>query len=235
MYDPFLVATILLLLMTGGATVLYYRRIRKAYKEYDEAKSVVDYVIMSFNKQLRTQENRLNVVAHKTEVTASQSEKTAKRMKEYEGQLAKFTTRMKPISEVEQKVSAEIENMGKRMNEIFTKQENIMQRIEDVEKARRKPTVTPEAKIEAAIPIKRESALAPLTQTELSMLEILAAEGKKTAPEIRERVKLTREHTARLMKKLYEEGYLERDVQKIPYAYSIKKEMQRILKKESKA
>jgi len=235
MYDPFLVATILLLLMTGGATVLYYRRIRKAYKEYDEAKSVVDDVIISFNKQLRTQENGLNVVAHKTQVIASQSEKTAKRMKECEEQLAKFTAKMKPISEVEQKVSAEIENMGKRMNEIFTKQENILQRIEKVEKARRKPTVTPEAKIEAAIPIKRERALAPLTQTELSVLEILAAEGKKTAPEIRERVELTREHTARLMKKLYEEGYLERDVQKIPYAYSIKKEMQRILKKESKA
>jgi len=67
------------------------------------------------------------------------------------------------------------------------------------------------------------------------VLEILAAEGRKTAPEIRERVELTREHTARLMKKLYEEGYLERDVQKIPYAYSIKKEMQKILKKESKA
>ncbi|MDH5595601.1 MAG: winged helix-turn-helix transcriptional regulator [Candidatus Bathyarchaeota archaeon] len=234
MYDPLLVATILLLLMTGGAAVLYYRRIRKAYKEYDEAKSVVDDVIISFNKQLRTQENRLNVVAHKTEASTSQSEKTAKRIEEYEGQLAKFTAKMKPISQVEQKVSAEIENTGKRMNEISTKQESIMQRIKELEKARRKPTVTPEAKIEAAIPIKRERALAPLTQTELSVLEILAAEGRKTAPDIRERVKLTREHTARLMKKLYEEGYLERNVQKIPYAYSIKKEMQKILKKESK-
>lgn len=234
MYDPLLVATILLLLMTAGAAVLYYRRIRKAYKEYDEAKSVVDDVIISFNKQLRTQENSLNVVAHKTEASTSQSEKTAKRMKEYEGQLAKFTAKMKPISQVEQKVSAEIENMDKRMNKISTKQESIMQRIKELEKARRKPTVTPEAKIEAAIPIKRERALAPLTQTELSVLEILAAEGRKTAPDIRERVKLTREHTARLMKKLYEEGYLERNVQKIPYAYSIKKEMQKILKKESK-
>ncbi|MDH5267705.1 MAG: hypothetical protein OEW62_08530, partial [Candidatus Bathyarchaeota archaeon] len=193
MYDPLLVATILLLLMTGGAAVLYYRRIRKAYKEYDEAKSVVDDVIISFNKQLRTQENRLNVVAHKTEASTSQSEKTAKRIEEYEGQLAKFTAKMKPISQVEQKVSAEIENTGKRMNEISTKQESIMQRIKELEKARRKPTVTPEAKIEAAIPIKRERALAPLTQTELSVLEILAAEGRKTAPDIRERVKLTRE------------------------------------------
>jgi len=234
MYDPLLVATILLLLMTGGAVVLYYRRIRKAYKEYDEAKSVVNDVIISFNKQLRTHEKRLNVVAHKTELTASQSEKTAKRMEEYEGRLATLTTKMKPISKVEQRVSAEIENMGKRMTEISTKQEGIMQRIQEVEKAKRKPAVTPEAKIEAAIPIKRERALAPLTQTELSVLEILATEGRKTAPEIRERVKLTREHTARLMKKLYEEGYLERNVQKIPYAYSVKKEMQKILKKESK-
>jgi len=73
--------------------------------------------------------------------------------------------------------------------------------------------------------------LAPLTQTELSVLEILASEGAKTALEIRERIQLTREHTARLMKKLYEEGYLERDTEKMPYAYRVKKEMLKILKK----
>ncbi len=73
--------------------------------------------------------------------------------------------------------------------------------------------------------------MAPLTETELSVLEVLASEGKKTAPEIRSRIKLTREHTARLMKKLYEKGYLEREAGKMPYSYSIKEEMRRILKK----
>ena len=33
------------------------------------------------------------------------------------------------------------------------------------------------------------------------------------------------------MKKLYEEGYLEREVGKIPFRYSIKKEMEKLLKK----
>ena len=33
------------------------------------------------------------------------------------------------------------------------------------------------------------------------------------------------------MKKLYEEGYLEREVGKIPFSYSIKKEMEKLLKK----
>ena len=60
---------------------------------------------------------------------------------------------------------------------------------------------------------------------------MLSKEGAKTAPEIKERVQLSREHTARLMKKLYEEGYLEREAGKIPFRYSIKKEMEALLQK----
>jgi predicted transcriptional regulator len=75
-----------------------------------------------------------------------------------------------------------------------------------------------------------------LTETEVSVLEMLTSEGPKTAPEIKERVKLSREHTARLMKKLYEDGYLERDSSKIPFKYSVKKEMEKLLRKtESEA
>jgi DNA-binding MarR family transcriptional regulator len=81
------------------------------------------------------------------------------------------------------------------------------------------------------IPIKRDKAMAALTITEITVLEMLVSEGSKTAPEIKDRVQLSREHTARLMKKLYEGGYLEREVGKIPFRYSIKKEMERLLRK----
>ena len=73
--------------------------------------------------------------------------------------------------------------------------------------------------------------MASLTDTEITVLEILSKEGPKTAPEIKERVQLSREHTARLMKKLYEEGYLEREAAKIPFRYSIKKEMENLMQK----
>jgi len=88
-----------------------------------------------------------------------------------------------------------------------------------------------EVKIEAAIPIKKDKALAHLTQTELLVLETINKEGEKTAPEIREKISLTREHTARLMKKLYKDGYMERDTHRMPYVYRLKREMQKILKK----
>jgi DNA-binding Lrp family transcriptional regulator len=77
--------------------------------------------------------------------------------------------------------------------------------------------------------------MAALTDTELAVLEMLSAEGPKTAPEIKQRVQHSREHTARLMKKLYEEGYLERETGKIPFKYSVKKEMEKLLKKAESA
>ena len=70
----------------------------------------------------------------------------------------------------------------------------------------------------------------------MMVLETIGKEGEKTAPEIREKIGLTREHSARLMKKLYKDGYLERDTHKMPYVYRLKEEMQKILKRrEAKA
>ena len=64
------------------------------------------------------------------------------------------------------------------------------------------------------------------------MLEFIAEAREKTAPEIRDLTKLTREHSARLVKKLYEEGYLERDITRTPYKYRVKDEMLKILRKK---
>ncbi len=71
--------------------------------------------------------------------------------------------------------------------------------------------------------------LGAITETEIKVLEVLSSEGGKTAPEMKNKINLSREHTARLMKKLYEKGYLERETGKIPFRYSAKKEMEKFL------
>ncbi len=158
------------------------------------------------------------------EALSSKSEDAKKKLKVHARQLSDLASEAESFTGIEKRVSAQIENVNKKVKNIIAKQESLVKKIAEVPAA-------PKAKIEAAIPIKRERALAPLTETELRVLEVLASEGKKTAPEIRDRIKLTREHTARLMKKLYEKGYLERDSRKMPYTYRIKEEMRRILKK----
>lgn len=58
------------------------------------------------------------------------------------------------------------------------------------------------------------------TPTELQVLTLLSNEGSKSAPEIGRLVGRSREHTARLMKKLFDEGYVRRDQSRIPFRYS---------------
>jgi len=234
-YDPLLMATILLLFIALVATLLFYGRIRRAHQEYENAKDVVGDVVISFDRQMQRQEQKLGVLAYKTETLSSKSETLAKRVKKHDGQLRNLTAKVEGFREIKRKVSTQIDGMDRRIEDIVLTQKRMTQRIEEIEKLKF-AVPEAEARIEAAFPIKKERALAPLTETELIVLEILAKEGGKTAPEIKDKIRLTREHTARLMKKLYENGYLERDAKKIPYAYCIKKEMLKILRKtEAKA
>lgn len=233
-YELLLVLTILLILTTG-ASILYFRKIREVQEEYEEAKSVVGDVVVSFNRQFRKQEDRIQVLTSRTKVFSSEREKIVRKVEEQDRRLFNLADKIETTSRVEQEFSTEIDKLNKELGEVKESHRKALQRILEVEKTGTR-TPASETGIEAAIPIKKEKALAPLTETELSVLEIIAKEGRKTAPEIRDEVKLTREHTARLMKKLYEDGYLERYTNKMPYTYRLKEEMQKILKKrEAKA
>ncbi len=70
------------------------------------------------------------------------------------------------------------------------------------------------------------------TPTELQVLTMLANEGPKSAPEVGRVVGRSREHTARLMKKLFEEGYIRRDQTRIPFRYSLLERVKQTFKKQ---
>jgi predicted nuclease with TOPRIM domain len=220
--DPviFLIGSGLLLLFAGVVTALYYQRMRKVTKEYAEAKNIVSDIVVSFNKQLQRQEEQVDKVSYKVEALSKRSEDMTAKLETVENQVTSIA-KLAEVSETEKKLNIDIEDLKKRIDDVANAQEEIKKQALEI----------PEAKIEAAIPIKREHALAPLTETELRVLEIIADAGEKTAPEIKDLIKLTREHSARLVKKLYEEGYLERNTAKTPYAYRVKEEMLKFLKK----
>src|SRR6266516_4839795 len=65
----------------------------------------------------------------------------------------------------------------------------------------------------------------------LQKMENLMSEGPKSAPEIGRAIGRSREHTARLMKKLHEEGYVRRDQTRIPFRYSAVDRLKQVVKK----
>lgn len=230
-----LLVTSVLLFITILALFLYYRRIRTLRQEYERARGVVEDIVVGVDSQFRRQKDRVLFVAQKIESASLENRKVVKKVEEYEGRLTDLTKLMGDVPQIEERFSGQLKEMRSEVEGIKASQDKVMQKIVEIEKIRQEVYV-PEMKIEAAIPIKREKALAPLTETELMVLETIGREGEKTAPEIREKIGFTREHTARLMKKLYKDGYLERDTHKMPYVYRLKEEMQKILKRrEAKA
>lgn len=71
-----------------------------------------------------------------------------------------------------------------------------------------------------AVGVVTEGTLAKLSETEREVLEFLLS-GPKRAPEIGRLMTRSREHTARLMKSLFEQGFVERETCRQPYEYRL--------------
>ena len=77
--------------------------------------------------------------------------------------------------------------------------------------------------------------LAALTPTERQTVEILGREGPKAAPELGRRMRKSREHMARLMKKLYMEGYVDRESNHAPFRYKLNEKVREVFDSRGKA
>jgi predicted DNA-binding transcriptional regulator len=191
----------------------------------------VEDIVLSFNRQFKHEADKLEALGYKVEAAASRTDSALRKADELSGMMRALEGKIALDSEDRKNMSTRLADLERKTADFVASQETITSKLTTLEEQANQLKLAPETHLEGVIPLKREKAMAQLTDTEVSVLELLVSEGAKTAPEIKERVKLSREHTARLMKKLYEEGYLERETGKIPFKYSVKKEMEKLLKK----
>jgi prefoldin subunit 5 len=245
-----------LLAVTAAAAFEYYRQIRRAHKEYVKARDFVEDIVLSFDRELKRESDKFDTMVSKVEgsyttaeVSFRKAEGIERKIEPLEQQIGALNQSYQAMSQtITQNVTettqnsttalADLSGLEAKLKDIEATQETLRNRIASFEEQIQKLAAAPPPQAEVRseivlppIPIKRDKALASLTDTEIAVLEMLSKEGSKTAPEIKERVHLSREHTARLMKKLYEDGYLDREAGKIPFRYSIKKEMEALLQK----
>ena len=216
----------------------YYREVRKAQKEYLKARDIIEEIVLSFNREIKHQSERLDIVTFKVEGESAKADGSAEKTENVEKKIQFVQEQIDSFSQSRTAITQNVSSIISAISELQSKfkgaeatQEQIRAKVVEFEEKIQKITELPEIVPEPVIPLRRDKAMATLTDTEVQVLEMLSQEGPKTAPEIKERVSLSREHTARLMKKLYEEGYVEREIGKIPFRYSIKAEMEKLLKK----
>jgi len=109
-----------------------------------------------------------------------------------------------------------VDTLQKNLNDLEEQFQNLRAHLAE-------PTPTRQADQNAdsvRVGVVTERTLATLTGSERKALELLLS-GPKPAPEIGRLMMRSREHTARLMKSLFEQGFVERETQREPYQYRV--------------
>jgi hypothetical protein len=111
MPDPLLLLTSVLLVVTLGAAVEYYRQLRKAQREYEKARGAVEDVVLSFNRQLKRETEKVELIAYKLESNSSKSGRALSKSEGVEKQLADLEPKIAAMLQDKEKLLVRLEEV----------------------------------------------------------------------------------------------------------------------------
>ncbi len=207
-------ATLMLFAVTTIASFIYYSRISQAQEEYEEARDIVRGITNGFTRQI----SRLTEAISGFESDASDAHRVAAQALEASKIAVEAST-----SEVDER---------KLLSERFEGSERAIEEIrKEIQELSKRPVPLVRAvSMDAPIPLQRRDVLDQLTPTEFVVLTLIDEMGEGSVPEIRENIQKTREHTARLLKKLFDKGFIDRNTSSMPYRYHLRKEIVELVK-----
>ena len=201
----------LFVVMIVGSYIVY-QRVVMAQAEYDDSKDAVRNISSGFTRQVKRMESELDRI-------------------EREALQAKYMA-SEAINSRQETGDATLKGLEK-VKELSDRVENIESSIDamrgDLQKIASQPRIVQQTPVTAPIPLESDNILQQITGTELNVLKMIVDLGEGTVPELKDVISKTREHTARLLKKLYEKGYIDRNTSSMPYRYSIRKEIRELI------
>jgi len=202
-------------------TIVYYRKISCAQKEYEEAKEVVSNIVQTFRLTQEKQKKKIANMSHTLEDVLAENKKLENALLTQKERYEQINTNINEVIRTNKKRVKNIAVLPEKMMFFSSNQKRM---LEPKIKYTRNSLPKNKEQIKNLF-IEKTNVLLKLTDTERNIVQILVNEGEKTAPEIQERIKKTREHAARLMRKLFENGYIDRETHKIPYVYRVNKKL----------
>lgn len=198
------------------ASYIYYKRIKWAQEEYEISKDVIRSITVGFTQQLA----KVTRILMSIKMDASKAQEVASEA---------MNVSQKTIETVKRS-----EEERRLLSEKISETERVLIEMkEDMKKLNKRPVLIPKSvDVEAPIPLKQDAVLDQLTSTELDVMTLIEEMGEGSVPQIRESIDKTREHTARLLKKLYEKGFIDRNTSGMPYRYYIRKEIKELIQQQ---
>jgi DNA-binding MarR family transcriptional regulator len=216
-----LVAAILLAL-AFGLTLLVAARFRRAWHDLGDANRMAWAMVRPFAGRLRATESTNLELAVQIKVLAETQARIVSEVGKQKDQTKSLTGYVEEALRNDAKFAGHL--MQVRAALMAAKKEPL------------RPSVTARPQSSAlTIPVAETSVIARLTQTELQVLELLQEKGSLPAPEIGREINKSREHTARLMKSLFEQGYVDRETGRIPFRYRLTEKIRETMKSSRRA
>ena len=82
-----------------AASVEYYRQIRKAQKEYEKARDFVEDIVLSFNRELKREADRLELYSFKVEGNSAKADTSLKKIDNVEKRITPFEEQLGAINQ----------------------------------------------------------------------------------------------------------------------------------------
>jgi DNA-binding MarR family transcriptional regulator len=209
--DVISVVSLCLALIVGLKSVRSFRQSKQAVIE---SASLLNVIVDSLSSRIQRSESALTMLRSEMTTGAREGDALEVKQSQLQASYEQMTHELQDFLSNGKKVVADLEQLRERLTQIPQGK----QAVEGLPRRENFAAVISEGDI-----------LAALTSTERRTLEILMAEGSKGAPELGKRLKKSREHTSRLMKKLYMEGYVNRESNHAPFRYRLNDEVRSAL------
>ena len=206
-------------------TYKYYVKIINAKKEYDVAKQFIGNIVLTFRKRIDDQNKKVDSTRFDVEELQSSIEKSRIQESYFQDKINSLIKGITSGFVINKKLVDKLVDINIKIDELKKYDELLYNKIESFKKDQKESFQKPILNL----PPDQRSSFIKLTTTERQIIRILLSEGAKTAPNVMEEISKTREHTSRLMKKLWQEGYIERDTNSIPFIYRPTKELEKII------
>jgi hypothetical protein len=226
-----------LILFFSVVLVKYYWKFKETSIAYTEAKNIVKDLLWGVKQNINEQNNDISAIRNEVSFFQARNDFLSKEKIIDEKKLELLSQGVETALVATNKFGNVVISMKQSCEKVELNQNSIERQIREIN-AKQKELE------ESRLPQKTETQVATtpfniekkevrkglekLNSTEIQVLSLLNMKSMP-APEIGRNIGKTREHSARLMKKLYEEGYIERDTNKMPYSYKINENLRNVL------
>jgi len=202
--------------------VVVLRRLDVSRMSYREAKQMLSAMVASLSSRIRQNEALTKELCEQVEMlNANQTRLTTE---------AQTADRERLLGYMQDWIA----NVGRFIDKVDGLQKNVKRVEEEHQQLRAHVALlTGVQQTHGIVPpapvgVVTEDTLAKLTETEKQVLELLAS-GPKPGTEIGPLIGKSREHTARLMKSLFEQGFVDRETGRQPYEYRLNDKVSNVI------